>query len=146
MNIRSKDLVLSLVMAVTVSITASAHTGSYITAGFGAGIIHPLTGLDHLLLAVAICLWAGLRHGHVLWSAPVVFTVAMAVLVALCFGLAHGYVYGGDTIAGAFHLAGLIATTAAIFIAAMGLGLAVHLQRAAPVVVLGFTLAGLLVI
>ena len=133
-------------MAATVSTTALAHTGGDIAAGFGAGIIHSLTGLDHLLLAVAIGLWAGLRHGHVMWSAPVVFTAAMAVLAALCFGLAHGYVYGGDAMAGAFHLAGLIVATAAIFIAAMGLGLAVRLQRAAPVVVLGFTLAGLLAI
>ena len=144
MNIRSKGLVLSLVMAATVSPTAFAHTGSDISTGIGAGLFHPLTGLDHLLLAVAIGLWAGLRHGHVVWSAPVAITAAMALLVAGCFGLFHGYVFGGDAMAGVFTLAGLIVATAAILIAATGLGLAVCLQRTAPVVVLGCTPVGLL--
>jgi len=144
MNIRSKDLFLSLVMAATVSTTAFAHTGSDIAAGFGAGLFHPLTGLDHLLLAVAIGLWAGLRHGHVVWSAPAAITAAMVLLAAGCLGLFHGYVFGGDAMAGAFPLAGLIVATAAILIATTGLGLAVRLQRTAPVVVLGFTLVGLL--
>ena len=147
MRIRSNDLALGLVMAVTVSTSAFAHQGVETSAGFGAGFIHPLTGVDHLLLAAAIGLWAGLRHGHVIGTTPAALTAAIAVLVAVCLGLAHGYALGGVALvanAGVFHLAGLIAATAAILITAMGLGLAVHLQRAAPAIGWGLTLVGML--
>lgn len=147
MKIHSKDLALILLMAVTVSTTAIAHPGVETSAGFGAGFIHPLTGMDHLLLTVAVGLWVGFRHGHKIGTAPAALTAAIAVLVAICFGLTHGYVLGGDALvanAGALHMAGLIAATAAILITAMGLGLAVHLQRAAPAIGWGLTLVGLL--
>lgn len=36
---------------------AAAHTG--VPGGLGAGLLHPLLGLDHLLALVALGLWAG---------------------------------------------------------------------------------------
>ena len=33
------------------------------TRGFGAGFLHPLFGLDHVLAMVAVGLWAGLAGG-----------------------------------------------------------------------------------
>ena len=34
------------------------------TRGFGAGFLHPLFGLDHVLAMVAVGLWAGLAGGR----------------------------------------------------------------------------------
>jgi urease accessory protein len=41
-----------------------AHTGIHTGAGLVEGFIHPLTGLDHLLLAVAAGYWAARTGNH----------------------------------------------------------------------------------
>ncbi len=46
-------------------------------AAFLYGLLHPLTGLDHLLAMVAVGLWAALAGGRALWALPLAFVVAM---------------------------------------------------------------------
>ncbi|MFS4437981.1 HupE/UreJ family protein [Paracoccaceae bacterium GXU_MW_L88] len=53
---------------------ALAHTGAHYS-GFMAGLMHPLTGADHLLAILAIGLWAGLSGAR--RSYPAVFVGAM---------------------------------------------------------------------
>ena len=61
---------------VAVSLPAAAHPGHAAT-GFGAGLLHPFTGLDHLLALLAVGLWGRqVRHGGVLAPA---FLVMMAL-------------------------------------------------------------------
>lgn len=62
--------------ALALSLPAAAHPGHGET-GFVAGLLHPLSGLDHLLalLAVGLCS-RGQRHGGVL---PACFLVMMAL-------------------------------------------------------------------
>jgi urease accessory protein len=43
---------------------AQAHTGMHATAGLVDGFIHPLTGLDHVLIAVAAGYWAARAGNH----------------------------------------------------------------------------------
>ena len=43
---------------------AHAHTGTHATAGLVEGFIHPLTGLDHLLVAIAAGYWAARAGNH----------------------------------------------------------------------------------
>jgi urease accessory protein len=43
---------------------AQAHTGMHATTGLVDGFIHPLTGLDHLLIAVAAGYWAARAGNH----------------------------------------------------------------------------------
>jgi urease accessory protein len=65
-----------------VSILASpalAHTGAGVTAGVSAGLLHPLTGLDHLLIMAAIGIWAAILGGRTLWAVPTAFVAMMAV-------------------------------------------------------------------
>ncbi len=38
---------------------ALAHTGVGAVHGFGAGLMHPLFGVDHVLAMVAVGLWPG---------------------------------------------------------------------------------------
>jgi len=59
------------------ALPALAHPGHGGESGFGAGMLHPLTGLDHLLALLAVGLWSrGQRHGAVM---PPVFLVLMAL-------------------------------------------------------------------
>ena len=57
-------------LALTFASPALAHTGQGETAGFIAGIEHPVFGLDHLLAMVAVGLWAGLVGGRAFWAWP----------------------------------------------------------------------------
>lgn len=59
MTPRSLQLALGLLL-LTVSTGAAAHP-DHETAGFLSALLHPLTGLDHLLAMIAVGLWAGLR-------------------------------------------------------------------------------------
>jgi urease accessory protein len=59
------------------ALPALAHPGHAADSGFGAGLLHPLTGLDHLLALLAVGMWSRQqRHGHVLAPA---FLVLMAL-------------------------------------------------------------------
>jgi urease accessory protein len=48
-------------------------------AGFVAGMLHPFSGLDHLLAMVAVGLWAAQQGGRALWALPLSFVGAMAI-------------------------------------------------------------------
>ena len=49
---------------------ALAHTGAGSTTSFAAGFAHPLLGLDHIAVMVAVGLWAALKGGRALWVWP----------------------------------------------------------------------------
>ena len=57
------------------------------TASFAAGVAHPLGGLDHIAVMVAVGLWAALKGGRALWVWPAAFVGVMLVGGAL--GMAH---------------------------------------------------------
>ncbi|AMJ59265.1 HupE/UreJ family protein [Bosea sp. PAMC 26642] len=61
---------------------ALAHTGVGAVHGLSAGLMHPLTGPDHLLAMVAVGLWAGLVGGRARVAYPLAF-VAMMVVAGL---------------------------------------------------------------
>ena len=57
------------------------------TASFAAGIAHPLSGLDHVAVMLAVGLWAALKGGRALWLWPVTFVGVMLIGGAL--GMSH---------------------------------------------------------
>ena len=65
--------------AVVLAHPAFAHTGAGAVHGYGAGFLHPLTGLDHQLTMVAVGLWGAQRGGKFLWALPAAFVSVMAV-------------------------------------------------------------------
>lgn len=74
--------VCAVLAGLAVSLPAAAHPG-HADSGFGAGLLHPFTGLDHLLALLAVGLWSRqVRHGAVLLPA---FLIMMA-LGAACAG------------------------------------------------------------
>jgi urease accessory protein len=62
---------------------ALAHPGHGSTASFAAGIAHPLSGLDHITVMVAVGLWAALKGGRAMWLWPAAFVGVMLVGAAL---------------------------------------------------------------
>ncbi len=52
----------------------------------GAGFLHPLTGLDHLLVMVAVGLWAVRLGSRALWMLPCAFVLPMILGVIAGIG------------------------------------------------------------
>jgi urease accessory protein len=63
----------------------SAHTGIGISHGFMSGVVHPLMGIDHLLVMLAIGLWACVVGGRAVWLLPMGFLMLMVVGAGLGF-------------------------------------------------------------
>ena len=55
-----------------------AHPGHDVS-GLSAGLIHPLSGIDHLLAMIAVGLWAAQNRGSKIWILPTAFILMMAV-------------------------------------------------------------------
>jgi len=66
---------------------AFAHVGHGSTASFAAGVAHPLMGIDHVTVMVAVGLWAALKGHRALWVWPATFVSVMLIGGAL--GMAH---------------------------------------------------------
>ncbi len=64
---------------------ALAHPGHAEQAGLLAGILHPLTGIDHLLAMLAVGLWAAQLRSRAALMLPALFPVAMVAGAALAF-------------------------------------------------------------
>jgi urease accessory protein len=72
---------LSLAAAATAgfSTAALAHVGDHSHMSFTEGMLHPFSGLDHVLAMVAVGLWASQLGGRALWLLPLTFPAVMAV-------------------------------------------------------------------
>ena len=58
--------------------TAMAHPGHADAGGFALGFVHPLGGFDHVLVMMAVGLYATLLGGRTLWLVPATFVCVMA--------------------------------------------------------------------
>ena len=61
------------------SFGARAHTGAEGVDGFVAGVIHPLSGFDHLLAMVSVGIWGATLGRPLIWALPVAFPMLMVV-------------------------------------------------------------------
>ena len=78
-----KLLSLAAVATVGFSTAALAHVGDHSHMSFAEGLLHPFTGLDHVLAMVAVGLWASQLGGRALWLLPLTFPAVMAIGAAL---------------------------------------------------------------
>src|ERR1700677_2060468 len=58
---------------------ASAHILPGTSHGLQDGLMHPLTGWDHLLAMVAVGLWAAQQRGRAMWQIPLAFVSVMVL-------------------------------------------------------------------
>jgi len=61
------------------SSAAHAHTGVGATHGFAHGFLHPISGIDHVLVMVAVGLIAAHLGSRALWAVPLSFAAMMIV-------------------------------------------------------------------
>ncbi len=64
MQLRTLSAVSLAFITLLVSPFVLAHSGAGHTAGLADGFMHPATGLDHLLIAIAAGFWAGRSGNH----------------------------------------------------------------------------------
>ncbi len=81
-----KKLALSAALIVTAA-PVMAHPGH--AFGFGSGLLHPLTGADHLLAMLAVGLWSGFVLPRRVWAGAATFMSGMTMGAVLAwFGVA----------------------------------------------------------
>lgn len=73
---RIETIVLFTGLAV-LSAPALAHTGTGAVYGLLDGLLHPVLGPDHLLVMLAVGVWAALQGGKAIWLLPLSFLTAM---------------------------------------------------------------------
>ena len=106
---------LSLAAAIAWPQPAVAHVQGGEAAGFLSGILHPVSGLDHVLAMISVGLWGAQLGAPALWLLPVTFPMVMA--------------FGG--MLGLMGLA-LPGVEIGIVVSALGLGLAILLELRPP--------------
>src|SRR5690606_34578101 len=74
---------LILALALLALTAAFAHPGHGETSHIMAGLAHPLSGLDHITVMVAVGLLAALKGGRALWLWPLSFVAVMLIGGAL---------------------------------------------------------------
>ena len=66
------------VLTATLALPAAAHPGHTGDAMFLQGLLHPLTGIDHLLTMLAVGVWAAQNGGRAIWLLPAAFITMLS--------------------------------------------------------------------
>jgi urease accessory protein len=74
------------VTATIAVVAATAASHAHPVSGAGAGFLHPMGGLDHVLAMLAVGLWAGMSGRAVRIAAPAAFAIAMIAGALLAMG------------------------------------------------------------
>ena len=72
--------VISFVLAPAAALAHPGHDGA---GGLVHGLVHPVTGIDHVLAMIAVGVLAAQYGGRALWLVPMSFLVAMAAAGAI---------------------------------------------------------------
>jgi len=93
---------------------AQAHPGlpGHVHSGFAPGVLHPISGADHILAMVAVGLWAAQLGRRALWAVPASFVSVMVLGGALGMAGMHVPFVEQGILASVFIL-GLLVMTAA---------------------------------
>ena len=94
--------ILAAALTLGLATPALAHPGHGERAGFVAGLLHPLTGMDHLLAMLMVGLWAGIAFPKRWWVCPAAFVSFMLA------GFGWGAGGGGFPFAEGLILASLV--------------------------------------
>lgn len=76
---RARALLAAIAVGLLWPSVALAHVESGEAGGLGSGLLHPVSGLDHVLAMVAVGLWGAQLGAPAVWVLPVAFPMMMAV-------------------------------------------------------------------
>jgi urease accessory protein len=79
-NVYMKNLSLASVALIGALFSGlvSAHAGHVVTASFMSGLLHPFSGLDHLLVIVLVGFWSAFVLKRI-WFGPCIFILGMCI-------------------------------------------------------------------
>ena len=66
MQMRALHVTMMTIIGLLIAPLAQAHTGMHSTVGLADGFMHPVTGLDHLLVAIVAGFWVAKSGRHCL--------------------------------------------------------------------------------
>lgn len=69
---------LLLMLALAWPTVVFAHSRGGEVLGFTSGLLHPISGLDHVVAMIAVGLWGAQLGSPAMWLLPVVFPIVMA--------------------------------------------------------------------
>lgn len=115
---RYRHPVYSLLIYWGLASQALAHEQAGVAGGLASGLLHPLSGVDHLIAMVAVGLWGAQLGAPAIWLLPITFPLVMAI--------------GG--VIGVLHIP-LPAPELAIALSALVLGAVVAMRFRAPLAV-----------
>jgi len=67
------------IVALMLTQPAFAHEQAGVAGGLVSGLLHPVTGLDHLIAMVAVGIWGAQLGAPAIWVLPITFPLVMAV-------------------------------------------------------------------
>ena len=70
-------MVLGAVALLAIPSPLAAHEGGS-AAGFVSGVLHPISGLDHVLAMIAVGIWGAQLGSPAIWLLPITFPLVMA--------------------------------------------------------------------
>lgn len=70
---------LTLLAGLLLPAVAMAHPGHAVDGAFSQGLLHPFTGIDHLLAMLGSGMWAAQLGGRARWQVPLAFVVMMMI-------------------------------------------------------------------
>jgi len=74
-----KRLAITAGVSLAATAPAFAHVSAADNGSFLPGFTHPLLGLDHIVVMVAVGLWAATIGGRAVWAVPAAFVGAMVI-------------------------------------------------------------------
>jgi len=75
---RASRLALATLLLAVLPLPLAAHEGGS-AAGLLSGLVHPISGLDHVLAMVAVGIWGAQLGAPAIWVLPVTFPMVMAL-------------------------------------------------------------------
>ena len=77
---------LAALLAATATTPAFAQSDLSAMSSLSAGFIHPLMGVDHIMVMIAVGLWGAMAGGRAVWALPVTFVIAMVAGFTFALG------------------------------------------------------------
>src|SRR3954465_13552603 len=115
MRVRLVSVVAAVGCVGLVSARALAQPG-HVDIGLGGGLMHPVTGVDHMLMLLAVGAWSAQMGKRAMWLMPAAYRACMLIGANLAFSggraaptavdqvMIAWMVFVGMVIAGAFRL------------------------------------------
>src|SRR5262249_8003122 len=76
---RRLPLLWALIAVFFLAHPAFAHEQAGVSGGLISGLLHPLTGMDHLIAMVAVGIWGAQLGAPAIWVLPITFPLVMAM-------------------------------------------------------------------